>query len=304
MGIACSGRLLLDYRPASATDEETFRDALDGHISRLKRFCLRHRGVATGELSRLMICGTGEKPKRAVELMGDSLGVKPEILRVPKLDSLYEIDEQTLQSHSVPAVATVLPLLIGVLPADVPDLLDQVRRAPDLPWATRVCQTGWPVAAALLILFISYGLVSSQRRARAGTVEGRAEIQSQIDATEVQFAQLSENRELLGYLKQIQSRTIEPDWDLMLGRITKSLPDLSRLNEYRVESDGHVVLDGTVLDESIVYDLVNSLRELPGVTGVALKGTTPEESVQGTRFVIRLTTSRSDSPAESGARDE
>ncbi len=57
----------------------------------------------------------------------------------------------------------------------------------------------------------------------------------------------------------------------MLGRITQSLPDSSRLNEYRVESDGHVLLDGTVLDESIVYELVNSLRRLPGVTQVALE---------------------------------
>ena len=88
VGIACSGRLLLDYRPASATNEEAFRDALDGHISRLKRFCHRHRGVATGELSRLMVCGTGEKPNRAVEIVGDSLGVKPEILRVPNLTNL------------------------------------------------------------------------------------------------------------------------------------------------------------------------------------------------------------------------
>jgi hypothetical protein len=304
VGIACSGRLLLDYRPAAATDEETFRDALDGHISRLKRFCLRHRGIATGELSRLLICGFGEKPHRAVEALGDSLGVQPEVLYVPDLTELYEIDEQNRQSPSVPAVATVLPLLTGVDPADVPDLLAEVRRAPELPLATRVLQSCWPIAAALLILCTSYGLVSGQRRHRAGTVQGRAELESQIDATEVKFAELTQKRELLSYLKQIEGQTAEPNWDLLLGRITQSLPDSCRLNEYRVESDGHVLLDGTVLDESIVYELVNSLRKLPGVTQVALRGTTPEESVHGTRFVIRLMTSRPEPEADSGARDE
>ncbi len=304
VGIACSGRLLLDYRPASATNEEAFRDALDGHISRLKRFCLRHRGVVTGELSRLMICGTGEKPNRAVEIVGDSLGVKPEVLRVPNLPALYDIDAEDRRSRNVPAVATVLPLLIGVPSSDVPDLLNQVRRAPDLPWATRLVRTLWPVAASLLILCISYGLVSSQRRARAGTAEERAEIQSQIDATEVKFAQLSESRELLGFLRQIESQTVEPDWNLMLGRITQSLPDLSKLNEFRIKPDGHIVLDGTVLDETIIYDLINRLRELPGIVQVALKGTTPEESVRGTRFVMHLMTSRSDDQSESGVRNE
>ena len=114
IGIACSGRLLLDYRPASATNEEAFRDALDGHISRLKRFCHRHRGIATGELNRLLICGSIEKSNRAVEVLGDSLGIQPEVLQVPDLADLYEIDDQDRQSPSVPAVATVLGLLINV----------------------------------------------------------------------------------------------------------------------------------------------------------------------------------------------
>ena len=54
VGIACSGRLLLDYRSTSATTEEAFRNALDGHISRLKRFCHRRRDIVTGKLSQLL----------------------------------------------------------------------------------------------------------------------------------------------------------------------------------------------------------------------------------------------------------
>jgi hypothetical protein len=258
----------------------------------------------TGELNRLLICGTGEKPSRAVAVLGDSLGVTPEILRVPNLTHLYQINQDDRESHNVPAVASVLPLLIGVSDSDVPDMLAEVRRAPDLPWATRMIQLVWPVAAAMLILCISYGLVSSQRRLRAGAVDDRAEIQTQIDATNVKFAELSRSRELLGYLKQLERQTLEPDWDLMLGRITQCLPNSSRLNEYRVEPDGHIQLDGAVLDESIVYELVNSLRELPGVTQAALKGTTPEDSIHGTRFVIRLMTSRLPVETASGVRDE
>ncbi len=182
VGIACSGRLLLDYRPAAATDEEAFRNALDGHISRLKRFCHRHRGIATGELSRLVICGNGEKPRRAVEILGDSLGVQPEILDVPELSNLYEIEKKDRKSRCVPAVATVLPLLIGVTIPKFPTCLTKSgghRNCLGLPRLSRRVGRSSPPC---VILCISYGLVSSQRRYRAGTVEGRAEIESQIDA--------------------------------------------------------------------------------------------------------------------------
>ncbi len=304
VGIACSGRLLLDYRPASATSEEAFRDALDGHISRLKRFCLRHRGVATGELNRLMICGSGEKPNQAVEMLGDSLGVTPEVLRVPNLTKLYVVDKAKRESRSVPAVATVLPLLIDVDAADVPDLLDEVRRAPELPWQIKAIRTGWPVLVALAILVISFGMMSNQRRQRDGRIDGRAEIQSQLDATTVKFARVAQKREALGYLQLIADQTRELDWGLMFVRITQSLPASAKLNEYTVESDGEILLDGTVLNEATVYELLNRFRKLPGVTQVALKGTSPVPAISGTRFVIRLTTSFDASDSLSGARHE
>lgn len=304
VGIACSGRLLLDYRPASATSEEGFRDALDGHISRLKRFCHRHRGIATGEISELLICGGIEKSRRAVELLGDSIGVEPSVLEVPDLPDLYEIDESDRKSLSVPAVATVLGLLMEVPHSEVPDLLDEVRRAPELPWTQKTLHTFWPVIAATLILCISYGLVSAQRVRTAGTAAGRSELQNRIDSTQVKFAELSQKRELLGHLQQIQRQLSEPNWDSMFGRITQSLPDMARLNDYRVESDGQVVLDGAVLDESFVYEFVNNLRKLPNISQVALKGTSPEETINGTRFVVSMTTSVPPQDPEVGESDE
>ena len=243
----------------------------------MKRFCLRHRGVVTGELNRLLICGTGEKTSRAVEILGDSLGVKPEILCVPNLTNLYELDQENRQSHSVPAVASVLPLLIGVSESDVPDMFAEVRRAgsavgiqndPDLLAGCRRTTDS--------LHFLRIGLKSTPCRRRHGRWSGGDSIPDRSHQCQI-FGAVSKSR-VAGYLKQFKRQTIEPDWDLMLGRITQSLPDQSRLNEYRVESDGHILLDGTVLDESIVYELVSSLRELPGVTEVALKGTTPEDS--------------------------
>jgi hypothetical protein len=304
VGIACDGRLLLDYRPASAKTAESLRDAVEGHISRLKRFCQRHRGIATGELRELLICGDDSKTAGAEGVLGDSINIEVAVLKVPKLASLYEIDDEFRDSNCVPPVATVLPLLTGVSVADVPDLLDEVRREPDLPLVSQLLRTGWPVIAAMLVLAISYGLVSGQRYAQAGTTEGRAAIETQINANEVRFTELSQKRDRLSHLVRIRDQTSEPNWHTIFEQVTQSLPDTAKLNSFEIETDGQLVLAGTVIDESLVFDLVNAFRRLPGISQVALRGTAPDESVHGTRFTIRLTTSHMNSLSELGTHDE
>lgn len=304
VGIACSGRLLLDYRPASATTVESLRDAVEGHLSRLKRFCQRHRGIATGELQQLFICGDETKTSNAVKLLGDSINIETRALKVPDMGDLYEIDSEFRDANSVPSVATVLPLLIGTSPSDVPDLLDEVRRAPDMPILSRMIRSGWSVAAAVIVLAISFGLVSQQRARVAGTADGRVVLESQIRANEVRFAELSQKRERLSHLVRIQNQSKEPDWSQMFKHVTQSLPDSARLNSFQVESSGHILLNGSVTDETLVFELVNDFRRLPEVTQVALRGTSPDEVIHGTRFTIRLATSQQAVNPGLGGHDE
>jgi hypothetical protein len=304
VGIACSGRLLLDYRPASATTIESLRDALKGHISRLKRFCQRHRGIASGELRQLFICGDESKTSGAENLLGDSIDIETKALKVPILDDLYDIDAEFRDANSVPSVATVLPLLIGTLESDVPDLLDEVRRAADLPLVSRMLRSGWPVLAATLVLAISFGLVSGQRIRLAGTAAGRAVIESQIKANEVRFSELSLKRDRLSHLVNIRNQSQESDWQQIFEQVTQSLPDSAKLNSFRVENDGHLLLNGTVTDETLVFELVNDFRRLPGISQVALRGTAPDEAIHGTRFTIRLTTLQRSANSELGESDE
>ncbi len=90
----------------------------------------------------------------------------------------------------------------------------------------------------------------------------------------------------------------------MFGQVTQTLPDSARLNDFRVEAEGQVLLNGTVTDESLVFELVNEFRRLTGVKQVALRETTPDESVHGTRFLIRLTTANLPTDSELGTHDE
>ena len=290
VGIAFAGRLLLDYRPAAANNNEGFCKVLEGHYARLKRFCARHRGIVTDELDELLICGDEEKTKDVLERLSDSSRLKPSRLQIPHLPQLYEVSPADQRTRNVPAVATVYPLLVGTRHEDVADLLEQVRRAPDLSLGQQIVKQCWPILVATACLIIAYGLVSSERRRHKGSHGGRAALQAEIIATGVKQTRLSRDREELNYLLRIDKLSTEPRWDEMFWRITKMLPPSVKLNEFRVNSGSVVLLEGTTLEETMIYELVNSLRHLPMVSQVALMGTTPNNEDRSTRFSVQLTT--------------
>ena len=290
VGIACEGRLLLDYRPSSATTEESFRGALKAHLSRLRRFCERHRGIASGALDRIFLCGSGVKLDRAKETFDDSDDITAAKLHVPQIEDLFEIDASQRDANHVAAVAAVLPLMMGETNEAVPDLLETVRRAPDLSWASKTIRYGWPAIAASLLLGVSFGLVSGRRLATKSHLGDRQAVQASVAAAQARMIELAAQRELIGHLQRIDEKSREADWNLMFTRVTQSLPARARLNEFHVESDGQIRLVGTVLEESLVYDLIGDLRKIPDVAQVALQGTSPARESSGLQFVVHLVT--------------
>jgi Tfp pilus assembly protein PilN len=295
VGIACAGRLLLDYRPAAANNNEGFCQVLEGHYERLKRFCSRHRGVATDELNDLLICGDEEKTQDVLQRLSQSSRLKPSRLQIPVLPKIYDLSSADQMTRNVPAVATVYPLLVGTQLEDVADLLEQVRRAPDLSLGQKILKQCWPVAVAAVCLIISYGLVASERRRHAGSDGGRAALQAEIIATSVKQSRISRDRQELDHLIRIARLSSEPRWDQMFSRITKMLPPSVKLNEFQVNSGSVILMEGTTVDETMIYELVNSLRHLPLISQVALKGTTPDTENQSTRFTVQLRTVQTNS---------
>tara|TARA_R110002073_G_scaffold60209_23_gene151313 strand:+ start:6438 stop:7955 length:1518 start_codon:yes stop_codon:yes gene_type:complete len=288
VGIIHEGRLILDYRPATAKTVEALQATLDGHISRLQRFCHRHLGIDGGGLKKLLICGTAEKVEDAAERFQRSPEFDEVILRVPPCPQLYDISNVDCDSHCVPAVASVLPLMLGVTVEEVPDLLRDVRRAPELSLPAQVFRVAWPALVAALLLMLSFTLVHRARHHASHLKQGTEQVQAQVIATQTRMTELARQRELLEHFKAIERQSAEVDWIAQLERITQSLPDLAKLNEYRVESGSHIRLEGTVLDERVVYEILEQLRQLPEVSEVALHSTTPEANSEATRFSIRL----------------
>ena len=289
VGIVHEGRLILDYRPAAATSEEEFHTALDGHISRLHRFCHRHLGIHVGQLDRMVICGAKEKVDRTVALFANSEAIKAEPFLVPSIDSLYELSDHHHESQFVPAVASVLPLMMEINEKQIPDLLSEVRREPDRSFVARFLVTAWPAIAATIILLIGYGMLVHQRNTIAQMQTVDTEAKATVIATNTRVNQLSQSRQLLNYFGTIRSDCREPDWNLQLERIGQSLPDEARLNEFRIEEGRSIRIEGSVAQQQTVYEVLEQLHDMPLVAEAALLGTSPETNSNSTRFVIRLT---------------
>ena len=304
VGIIHQGRLILDYRPAAAKTVEELQVTLDGHHSRLQRYCHRHLGIDGGKLEKLLLCGTAEKVSHAAKLFKNSPEFDEVVLCVPPCEQLYDISDEDCESHCVPAVASVLPLMLGVTVNEVPDLLRDVRRAPDLSLPIQIIRVAWPAMVAALFLIISFTMLHYARTHATHVKHGSQQVQAQVIATKSRMAELARKRELLEHFKSVERQSDEPDWIAQFQRITQSLPDLAKLNEFRIESGTHVRLEGTVLEERVVYEILEELRDLPEISEVALHSTTPEANSDATRFTIRLTmTSRDTDPTEA-AQDE
>ncbi|TWU37068.1 hypothetical protein [Novipirellula artificiosorum] len=304
VGIVYEGRLILDYRPAAADTAEAFHAAIDGHIERLHRFCHRYLGIHAGQLDQMVICGDPEKVERTASLFLNASGIDAVALRVPKLESLYEISDDQRLTQSVPAVASVLPLILGITSQQVPDLLTEVRRAPDLPWWSMLLRIGWPAIAAALLLMCGYGILQRERNQAAELLNGEPEVKATVVATQARMTVLAQQREWIDYLQSIEQQTAELDWNVQLMQITQSLPNTACLNEFRVEDGTHIRLDGSVFEERMVYEILEQLRHLPGIAQVALHATNPDTNSDATRFVIRLTMASKQGPSDGDVERE
>ena len=298
VGIVHTGRLILDYRPAAATTAEAFRAALDGHIPRLRRFCQRHLGIAGDELKQMLVCGTPERSRLAIETFASSDAIEPVEMRIHQNNGLYEIKSEDCDPHCIPAVSAVLPLMLDVEITTIPDLLSEVRRAPELSLLSKTAQLGWPALIAVLLL--CFGHYSLKRQQKEVDLLRRANpVEAQVAATQTRMARLAVQRDFLNQFELIEQECSEPRWTRQLRMITKSLPETAKLNEFRVEKGSQIRIDGTVVDEMTIYEILEQLRRLPGVSQVALQSTNPEPHSTATRFVIQQTLESSPQSAKS-----
>lgn len=292
VGIAHQGRLLLDYRPAAAHDSETFAEAIDQHLARLRRFCLRHRGMAQGQLSDLYLGGPAEKIVPVMEHFAIQLEKNPHTLRAVelKLPATFMTVEVApeLESDSIVGVAAILPFVHTTIQQEPPDLLQTIRRdATTSKWRSLVL-TWWPAVTAALILLMLNFWVSGLHQQAQHQREQRSFVETRMRQTRVRMASLQNDRRWVEHLQTIHHKTRPAPMAILVKQITQSLPPRSSLQSIRLEAEREIQLTGKTVQEREVYEIVNYLRRIPGITQVALLGTMLGSEQNESQFNIRL----------------
>ena len=287
VGIANGGRLLLDYRSSNSDTVDGLFLALDGHLERLRRFCERHRKLASGNIEHMLVCGNDKKIDNAVTILGRLNGIETRPVTAPDLSDLFEIAEP-IRSDQVTAVAAILPLAMGTPRDEVPDLLVQIRRAPQASMTRRVVSVGWPLIAACLFALIALTWRGFERRQFEVADSDRDVMESELNLTQAQFTTMASRRRRLQNLKHIESVTHTHDWGRLCSDMTQCLPSSTKLMSLSVAERNRINVNGETIDDSSLYDLISSINQVKGVKEVALKGTQPTEGDYGSRFMLEV----------------
>lgn len=286
LGIASEGRLLLDYRPAMATSLRGMYEALKGHFPRLQRFCVRRREIGSGTISTILVFGSESTVAAAVPLLDEFEGITAQLFEVSGQNELFH---NQFESAALPAVATVLPRLIGIDISEIADLTSEVRRrTPKLSATSRFLTIAAPlIAASILFVAMLSWVVFEQsmlmaREAGASTIEERLQV-IRSETGELAF----KAQQQAGY-ERIDELTPVVDWNRLVGDLTACLPPNARLRSVQLTSVSGILLEGEVSDDATLYDVIGDFKTVPGISLVALKGTEPIEDQIGSRFSVSL----------------
>ncbi len=290
IGIAHQGRLLLDYRPAAARSAAGLREALLGHVERLRRFCDRHRAVAAGDLHDLLLCGSASTVQEALRAFEHQTTLCARVMDVPPAPNLYRLPADDMQVDRTAAVAAVLPLLDNTCEDSIPDMLVGVRRESELSRSSQWLRLAAPLLLAAAILLPLWTLTSRERQQLEVIHSLTCDIEDQLTDAQTRFQSLVARRTLVQHLQRIEDTTRERDWDQLFMQVARCLPPEAKLNELRWQSGHDLILDGTLNDEAMIFDIIGYLRRLPDIREVALQGTSSNGTSGQTRFEIRLST--------------
>ncbi|MCC9655155.1 hypothetical protein [Rhodopirellula halodulae] len=300
VGISFQGRLLLDYRPAAARDGTQFADAIDGHLERLQRFCQRHRGMSDHRLDQLFVGGGVDKVNPVVarfaeddKLSVSAISLETAAWTIQRYKDAAEDSEATVcevpvsRTDTVAVMAAVLPMITNPdLPK--PDLLQQIRRDRSLSLFRRVTNTYWPVAAAVVLLMVAYGMKSSEQNRANQQIKKREFVETQMRQTKVRLSEVQDTREYVTHLQTVEQKSFSPRVNQLVTQLAQCLPGDTRLRSLVLDSEYQIHLEGWTADENNIYDVISYVRRVPEINQVALLGTGASADDDGLLFQIRL----------------
>lgn len=294
VGIVQAGRLLLDYRPSAARESDRFGEILCGHMSRLHRFCQRHRHLGNNELRNIYVYGPAEKAITTARTIQAKSGMDVHVLTAEQLIPGCNFPDDVNDGCWVGAVAAAMTMELVTDKLQVADLLSSVRTVGQKSLSHHLFWTVAPVLAASIILCAMYWTVEGQRSIKPSLVRHSETIGEELSKLRAAAKDAVSCQTKLNVFQAIAAKIRQHEFStLLINQIPQSLPDATKLKRVQLSIDGTIRISGTALNEAIVFDVMSGLRRLPDVADVQLEGTTPNGEIGNTEvdfaLVIKMT---------------
>ncbi len=289
IGISYQGQLLIDYRPGGIETKAQISHIVLRHFERLQRFCNRRFRFASGDISRIFICGDPEDVALVREQFAGQDRLQAEVLVPHEVLTRCELPAaESLNPTFTPCIGLLANQRDGHAPLAAPNLMgDLVSRVKEPLWPT-LGRVGWPVAVALLLtagVFLG-GLYQKLQCARLSH-----QLHS-YDEARTRIAGLRSSLTLAQHratnLRQISTRLRPTVWNDLITAVGISLPQGVWLERLSVESEGLTRLAGPSHSEDGIFEFVKALKQQAILQDVALEGTQPIQfnGAPATRFDI------------------
>jgi Tfp pilus assembly protein PilN len=101
-----------------------------------------------------------------------------------------------------------------------------------------------------------------------------------VRATELRL-QLTAAEAKVAQIQSLEKQLPKPDWQLVLNRLSQSMPDDVWLDRLSFQDAQTASLSGASYTDGGVYDFVGYLKQVPGIAEIALEGTGVGQSPTG-----------------------
>jgi Fimbrial assembly protein (PilN) len=292
LGVSYRGRLLLDYRPGGCADLEQSATVILKHLGRIQRYCARNFQLSSNRIDQVMICGPSEEAAALQSYFTTAEKLKSEYLDPRTIQPEWRMEKVTREeSWLSPILGTTIDPQNRTDSDGAPDLMAPARLLQREPLVPGLVKNAWPLAAAMLLTAIMYGIGWYENMRVAGVEKLAAEAKANEDIFNAQKLELGQIDSKIKYINVIGKNISPPVWENFLLDLGECLPEGTWLEAIRVERDGSVSMSGPSYDENSVFELVEKLKKVPALSNVAIEGTRSArlETGPATLFEIKAT---------------
>lgn len=288
LGVSYKGTLLFDYRPGGVDCKGRIAEIVHRHLDRIQRYCNRQFRFATGEISKVLLCGSDEEIESARKQFSESrMHLEPVALVTSEVFPDWKIvGELGVSASSFAAAGSALVederLGAAASGRGMPNLMDYVLNANRAPLLPSLIRTAWPIAA---VLMLAVGVYSAAiwKGSSASALEAKVQqFEAQMGSLEAMKRKTTVTNTKLKYLKGIEESLMHPAWHELLAWIGQSMPEGVGLDTFRVDHDGTVSITGPGASEEMIFEFVGYLKQIPVLDQVNLEAQRPIKLPQGT----------------------